>query len=158
MDSSRGSVRALFVCDEQQSRRRRSREFRDGPFQSGDFTLFHKERMFYVFPLEKENSRAQLPCWLTFLTLFLEIHQCQHVKTITVSVSKSVYEAFQIHARKVDWKASELIREAMEMFRQEHMERRTSLLDRKPVSVGGAMTAIDSSDGILGAMLDDARD
>ena len=80
------------------------------------------------------------------------------MKTITVNVSEPVYEDFRQYARKVDRKASELIREAMELYRQQHMQRRTSLRDRGPVSVGGPIQAITAEDDILGGMLDDARD
>ncbi len=80
------------------------------------------------------------------------------MKTITVNVSEPVYEDFRQHARKVDRKTSELIREAMELYRQQHMQRRTSLRDRRPVSVGGPIQAITAEDDILGGMLDDARD
>ena len=80
------------------------------------------------------------------------------MKTITVNVSEPVYEEFQRHARKTDRKAAELIREAMELYRQERMQRKTSLRDRRPASVGGPITPITAEDDILGGMLDDARD
>jgi Arc/MetJ-type ribon-helix-helix transcriptional regulator len=79
------------------------------------------------------------------------------MKTITVNVSEPVYEEFQAHARKVDRKASELIREAMELYRQQHMQQRTTLRDRRPASVGGPIRPITSDDDILGEMLDDTR-
>lgn len=78
------------------------------------------------------------------------------MKTITVNVSEPVYEDFQRHARKVDRKASELIREAMEDYRRQHMQRSTSLRDRRPASVGGPIQAITGD--LLEEMLDDARD
>jgi Arc/MetJ-type ribon-helix-helix transcriptional regulator len=80
------------------------------------------------------------------------------MKTITVNVSEPIYEEFRRHAKKTDRKASELIREAMELYRQQHMQRRTSLRDRRPVSVGGPILAITAEDDVLGGMLDDARD
>jgi Arc/MetJ-type ribon-helix-helix transcriptional regulator len=80
------------------------------------------------------------------------------MKTITVNVSEPVYEDFQQYALKTDRKASELIREAMELFRQQHMQRRTSLKDRRPASVGGPIQAITAEDDVLGSMLDDQRD
>ena len=79
------------------------------------------------------------------------------MKTITVNVSEPVYEEFQHHAKKVDRKASELIREAMEEYREVHILRRTSLRDRRPVGVGGEIKPITGEDDILGEMLDDAR-
>ena len=80
------------------------------------------------------------------------------MKTITINVSEPVYEEFRAYARKVDRKASELIREAMELYRQQHMQRRTSLRTRHPsASVGGPIQPITGEDDILGGMLDDAR-
>jgi Arc/MetJ-type ribon-helix-helix transcriptional regulator len=79
------------------------------------------------------------------------------MKTITINVSEPVYEDFRRHARKTDRKASELIREAMELYRQQNMQRRTSLRDLRPFSVGGPIKEISEEDDILGGMLDDAR-
>ena len=79
------------------------------------------------------------------------------VKTITVNVSEPVYQDFQVFARKTDRKTSELIREAMEMYRQMHMQRRTTLRDRRPISVGGPISALTGEDDLLGEMLDDSR-
>lgn len=80
------------------------------------------------------------------------------MKTITVNVSEPIYEEFRQYAKKTERKASELIREAMELYRQQHMHRRTSLKDRRPVSVGGPILAITGEDDVLGGMLDDTRD
>lgn len=86
------------------------------------------------------------------------IHLIRCMRTITVNVSEPVYQEFRQYALKTDRKASELIREAMELYRQQHMQRQTSLKDRRPVSVGGPIQAITGEDDILGGMLDDARD
>lgn len=86
------------------------------------------------------------------------IHHYKCMKTITVNVSEPVYEDFQRFAQKMDRKASELIREAMEAYRQQHMVRRTSLRDRRPASVGGPIQPITSEDDLLGEMLNDLRD
>ena len=80
------------------------------------------------------------------------------MKTITVNVSEPVYEEFQSYAKRVDRNTSELIREAMEEFRQAHILRRTSLRDRRPVSAGGPIQPITAEDDLLGEMLDEARD
>jgi len=80
------------------------------------------------------------------------------MKTITINVSEPVYEEFREHARKVDRKASELIREAMELYRQLHMHRRTSLRNRQPASVGCPIRPVTAEDDILGELLDDPRD
>jgi metal-responsive CopG/Arc/MetJ family transcriptional regulator len=81
------------------------------------------------------------------------------MKTITVNVSETVYEEFQQYAKRVDRKAAELIREAMEMYRRQHIQRRTSLKVRRPAaSVGGSFRALGPDDDLLGEMLDDSRD
>ncbi|MEI6492808.1 MAG: hypothetical protein WCO94_09695 [Verrucomicrobiota bacterium] len=80
------------------------------------------------------------------------------MRTITVNVSDPVYQDFRAFARKRDRKASELIREAMEMYRQTHIQRRTSLRDIRPASVGGPIQPITGADDLLGEMLDDSRD
>ncbi|MFT6620281.1 MAG: hypothetical protein ACJASX_003190 [Limisphaerales bacterium] len=46
----------------------------------------------------------------------------------------------------------------MEEYRQRHIERRTTLRDRRPMSVGGVIEPISSAADLLGEMLDDARD
>ncbi len=80
------------------------------------------------------------------------------MKLITVNVSEPVYRDFQAFAKKADRKTAELIREAMELYRQIHMNRRTTLRDRRPASVGGPIGMITGEDDLLGGMLDDARD
>lgn len=80
------------------------------------------------------------------------------MKTITVNVSEPVYEEFREYARKSDRKASEFIREAMELYRQQRMRRRTSLRNRHPAGVGGPIQPITREDDMMGSMLDDPRD
>jgi len=81
------------------------------------------------------------------------------MKTITVNVSEPLYEEFQQYAKRVDRKAAELIREAMELYQRQHIQRRTSLRDRPPAaSVGGALLPLDRELDLLGEMLDDPRD
>jgi hypothetical protein len=60
------------------------------------------------------------------------------MKTITVNVSEPVYRDFQEFAKRTDRKASELIREAMELYRDQKIRRQAnhSVRDIKPVSVG----------------------
>jgi hypothetical protein len=79
------------------------------------------------------------------------------MKTITINVSEPVYEDFQNFARKADRKASELIREAMELYRRLHMQRTTTLRDRRPVSVGGPILPISNDDDLLGEMMQDGE-
>lgn len=81
------------------------------------------------------------------------------MRTITVNVSEPVYEEFQTYARRVDRKTSELIREAMGLYHQIHIQRGTSLRERRPpASVGGGIQALSGEDDLLDEMLDDTRD
>jgi hypothetical protein len=76
------------------------------------------------------------------------------MKTITVNVSEPVYRDFVEHARRQDRKASELIREAMEAYRNLHIRPRPSLKDLKPISLGKVRKALGLGDDLLGEMLD----
>jgi predicted CopG family antitoxin len=78
------------------------------------------------------------------------------MKTITINVSEPVYEDFRKHAGRLGRKTSELIREAMEAYRRQHMDRRTSLLDRRAASVGGPILPLGPDDDLLGEMLEDS--
>ena len=49
------------------------------------------------------------------------------MKTISIAVSESDYEAFQRAAKRRDRPAAELIREAMAFYREEKLEERTRL-------------------------------
>ncbi len=80
------------------------------------------------------------------------------MKAITVNISEPVYREFQAYSKRVDRKTSELIREAMELYRRTHMERGTSLRDRRPATAGGPVQPVEAQDDILGDMLDAARD
>lgn len=81
------------------------------------------------------------------------------MKAITINVSEPTYESFQQYAKKVDRKAAELIREAMELYQRQHIQRQTNLRERRPpVGVGGAIRPLSREDDLLGEMLDDTRD
>lgn len=82
----------------------------------------------------------------------------QCMKAITVNISEPVYREFQAYAKRVDRKASELIREAMELYRRTYMERRTSLRDRRPAAAGGTVKPLGRDADLLGEMLHDSRD
>lgn len=71
---------------------------------------------------------------------------------------RAVCQDFQAYAKKRDRKASELIGEAMELYRPTHMQRRTSLRDLRPASVGGPIQPLTGDDDLLGGMLDASRD
>jgi Arc/MetJ-type ribon-helix-helix transcriptional regulator len=58
------------------------------------------------------------------------------MKTITVNVSEPIYREFQEYARKHDRTTAELIREAMEAYRQRWTARRGSLRQLQPLDLG----------------------
>jgi hypothetical protein len=79
------------------------------------------------------------------------------MKTISVNVSEPVYRDFMMHARQTDRTASELIRQAMEMFRDQRIHKRTSLSTLKPLRLGKVLRPLRRDDDLLGEMLDDPR-
>ncbi len=79
------------------------------------------------------------------------------MKTITVNVSSSVYEEFRDYSRKVDRPVSELIRQAMEDFRDARLRSVGSVRNIPALPVGQMIRDIDSSDDTLGEMVDDVR-
>ena len=79
------------------------------------------------------------------------------MKTITVNVSEPVYRDFQRFARARDRTASELIREAMEDYRERRIVRSTTLADLSPVSVGRVLRPLCMDDDLLGEMFDRGR-
>ena len=76
-----------------------------------------------------------------------------HMKTISVNISEPVYEDFVEHARRTDRTAAELIREAMELFRNQRIRPRTSVAALKPLDLGTALRSVTSRDDLLGEML-----
>lgn len=79
------------------------------------------------------------------------------MKAITIHVSEPVYREFQRFAKSRDQTASELIREAMEEFRERRIARPTSLADLSPVSVGRVLRPLRRDDDLLEEMLNDDR-
>jgi hypothetical protein len=79
------------------------------------------------------------------------------MKTISVNVSEPVYEDFIDHARRTDRTAAELIREAMELFRNQRIRPRTSLAGLKPLNLGKTLRPLTNRDDLLGEMLNDSR-
>jgi hypothetical protein len=75
------------------------------------------------------------------------------MKTISVNVSGLVYQDFIKHARRTDRTAAELIREAMDLFRNERIRPRTSLAALKPLDLGRTLRPLSSRDDLLGEML-----
>ena len=86
------------------------------------------------------------------------IHDSSFMKTITINVSEPVYRDFQRIAKAQDRTASELIRQAMEEFRERRIVRSTTLADLSPVSVGRVLAPLRRGDDLLAELLDDGRD
>lgn len=79
------------------------------------------------------------------------------MKTITINVSESVYRDIQEYARSVDRSTSELIREAMQEYRDARVRPRSSVLELEPLDLGEVRSLIGPDDDLLGEMLDDVR-
>ena len=81
------------------------------------------------------------------------------MKTITVNVSEPVYADFQRHAEQQDRATSELIREAMEHYRQAKIRPARSLRDSRPASVQAVIKSWTGRSELLDDVLEaDARD
>jgi predicted CopG family antitoxin len=77
------------------------------------------------------------------------------MNTITVDVPDPVYRDLQDYAKRVDRPVSELIREAMELYRDLKIGRkRMSLLDMPSFSVGKILKPLGPDDDLLGEMLE----
>lgn len=79
------------------------------------------------------------------------------MKTISVNISEPVYADFIDHARRTDRTAAELIREAMELFRNQRIRPRTSLAGLKPLNLGKTLHPLTNRNDLLGEMLNDSR-
>jgi Arc/MetJ-type ribon-helix-helix transcriptional regulator len=75
------------------------------------------------------------------------------MKTTSVNISESVYDDFVEHARQTDRTAAELIREAMELFRNQRIRPRTSVAALAPLDLGKTLRPLTSRDDLLGEML-----
>ncbi|MBU6402102.1 MAG: hypothetical protein KGS61_17425 [Verrucomicrobia bacterium] len=75
------------------------------------------------------------------------------MKTISVNISEPVYEDFLRHARRTDRTAAELIREAMEIFRNQRIRPRTSLTTLKPLNLGRPLRPMTRRGDLLGEMM-----
>jgi Arc/MetJ-type ribon-helix-helix transcriptional regulator len=76
------------------------------------------------------------------------------MKTITINVSDPVYREFQEHAQRTDRSTSELIREAMQLYRDERIRPRQSLRTLRPLSLGKVLRPLTREDDLLEEMLD----
>ena len=77
-----------------------------------------------------------------------------HMKTITLNVSEPVYADFQRYAQEQDRPTSELLREAMELYRQAKIRPVKSLRDIKPSSVGSLLQPWSSRSELLNDFLE----
>ncbi len=77
------------------------------------------------------------------------------MNTITVDVPDPVYRDFQDYAKRVDRTPSDLIQEAMELYRDLKIGRkRMSLVDMPSFSVGKILKPLGPDDDLLGEMLE----
>ncbi len=79
------------------------------------------------------------------------------MKTITINVSEPIYRDFQAYAKAHDRTASELIRQAMEEYRKNHLQPNISLRNLQPVSMGKVLRPLTKDDDFLGEMLNENR-
>ena len=75
------------------------------------------------------------------------------MKTISVRISQSVYEDVVRHARRTGRNAAELIPEAMKLFRDQRIRKRTSISALKPVDLGKTLRPLNGRADLLGEML-----
>ena len=75
-----------------------------------------------------------------------------YMKTITLNVSEPVYRAFRNYARQHDRTASELIREAMEDYRNERLRPRQTLRSLRPLSLGKVFRPLKTTDDLMEEM------
>jgi predicted transcriptional regulator len=80
------------------------------------------------------------------------------MKAITIHVSEPVYREFQDEARRRDRPASELILAAMEQYRQQHFQNRTTLTEPlSAAAVGEVLQPWSSRAELLDSLLDRDR-
>jgi hypothetical protein len=75
------------------------------------------------------------------------------MKTITVNVSEPVYEEFRRASRAMGRPTSELIREAMEQYRREHLRPRRDLRGFRPRSLGRVLQPLSQGDDLMAEMM-----
>ncbi|HAV12470.1 MAG TPA: hypothetical protein DCX06_03085 [Opitutae bacterium] len=77
------------------------------------------------------------------------------MRPITVNVSESTYQEFKDYARRQDRKTAELIREAMELYREKKIQNTgvSSLRELRPESLGEVLQPMNSEDDLLDEMI-----
>lgn len=76
------------------------------------------------------------------------------MKTITINVSEPVYEDFQRASKNLGRPTAELIREAMESYREQRLRPRRDLRNFRPRSLGRILKPLTRDDDLLNEMLD----
>ncbi len=76
------------------------------------------------------------------------------MKTITIKVSEPVYGEFQAASKAAGRPTSELIREAMELYRRDRLQPVGDLSGFRPRSAGKVLRPMTAGDDLLGEMLD----
>lgn len=79
------------------------------------------------------------------------------MKTITINVSEPVYVDFKRFAKENDRTTSELIREAMDQYRDKKIQRSSSIVQSQPAHVGNILKPWKSREDLLEGYFD-ARD
>ncbi|MDZ7791051.1 MAG: ribbon-helix-helix protein, CopG family [Xanthomonadales bacterium] len=77
------------------------------------------------------------------------------MKTITINVSEPVYAEFRSASKSLGRPTSELIREAMELYREERLRPKRSLERFRPRSAGRVLSDLTAEDDLLEEMLED---
>lgn len=77
--------------------------------------------------------------------------------TITINVSEPVYVDFKRFAKENDRTTSELIREAMDQYRDKKIQRSSSIVQSQPAHVGNILKPWKSREDLLEGYFD-ARD
>lgn len=77
------------------------------------------------------------------------------MKTITINVSEPVYREFQEYAKRKDRKTAELIREAMERYRDNIIgqSQARSLRDLQPLTAGRVLRPLSADDDLMDEMV-----
>jgi hypothetical protein len=75
------------------------------------------------------------------------------MKTITINVSEPVYEDFRRASRTQGRSTAELIREAMESYRRQHLRPRRDLRSFRPRSLGKVLKPLTRADDLLAEMI-----
>ena len=77
------------------------------------------------------------------------------MKPITVNVSETTYREFKAYARQQDRKTAELVREAMELYRETKIRDygARSLRELQPESVGRILRPLDGNEDLLDEMI-----